>query len=377
MPLDFGATWIHGTTGNPLSALADDIEATRLVTRYEHSIAYNASGQELSRTEEARLDELRERVYQALETAQDRDNDTSVRQAVRALQASFGEFSEENRLINFILNSELEQEYSGSIDRLSAHWYDAIKEFGGNDALFAQGFQVISQHLAEGLSIKTGHVVREIDWQQTPIRVVTQYQDFLADQVIVTLPLGVLQAQQVQFTPALPANKQNAIAKLGMGVLNKCYLRFTQAFWPDDVDWLEYVAPEFGAWTEWVSFQRVAGKPVLLGFNSGTRGREIEDWTDQQMVASAMEALRTIFGASIPDPVSYQLTRWGSDPHARGSYSFNALGSTPNMRKVLAAPLGNKLFFAGEASEQNYFGTAHGAYLSGLRAATEVLGVLW
>ena len=87
---------------------------------------------------------------------------------------------------------------------------------------------------------------------------------------------------------------------------------------------------------------------------------------------SAMQTLRTIYGNAIPEPVDYQNTRWASDPFALGSYSYNPVGSNPNMRKELAKPLANKVFFAGEASEANYFSTAHGAYLSGLRAAKEM-----
>jgi monoamine oxidase len=83
--------------------------------------------------------------------------------------------------------------------------------------------------------------------------------------------------------------------------------------------------------------------------------------------------LRTIFGADILQPIDYQITRWAIDPFARGSYSYNALGSTPQMRNTLARPLNARLFFAGEASHQDYFGTAHGAYLSGLRVAKDVL----
>jgi monoamine oxidase len=160
-----------------------------------------------------------------------------------------------------------------------------------------------------------------------------------------------------------------------MGVLNKCYLRFEEVFWPEDVDWLGYVSPEHGAWSEWVSFKRVANLPILLGFNAAERGREIEAWSDQQIVENGMEALKVIFGPEIAEPVDYQITRWATDPFSLGSYSYNAVGSTPEMRTVLAAPLRNKLFFAGEASERDYFGTAHGAYLSGLRAAGQILSV--
>jgi monoamine oxidase len=171
----------------------------------------------------------------------------------------------------------------------------------------------------------------------------------------------------------LPEDKRNAVSKLGMGVLNKCYLRFEHAFWPEDMDWLEYVPAKHGEWTEWVSFQRAMKKPILLGFNAANRGAEIEAWSDEQIVTSAMETLKTIFGAAIPQPIDWQITRWATDAFARGSYSFNALGSKPEMRSVLASPLNSQLYFAGEATDKDYFGTAHGAYLSGLRVAKDVL----
>ena len=201
----------------------------------------------------------------------------------------------------------------------------------------------------------------------------TTSDEFVADRVVVTLPLGVLQHNDVRFVPELPEAKRHAIATLGMGVLNKCYLRFAHAFWPDDIDWLEYIPQQHGEWTEWVSFQRATKLPVLLGFNAGDRGRDMEAWSDEKTVASAMSVLKTIFGHDIPNPVDHQITRWASDRFARGSYSFNALHATPAMRTALAQPLGGRLFFAGEASSKNHFGTAHGAYLSGVQAARDVL----
>lgn len=251
--------------------------------------------------------------------------------------------------------------------------YDSGEEFEGDDALFVHGFGVITEFLARGLNIALGQPVSEIEWDQSPVRVITQGSAFLADHVVVTLPLGVLQAQKVRFSPELPRDKRRAIATLGMGVLNKCYLRFPEAFWPADVDWLEYIPARHGEWTEWVSFKRAADSPILLGFNAADRGREIERWSDQQIVASAMQTLKTIFGPGIPEPTDYQISRWATDPFSLGSYSYNQVGFKPGMRKALAAPLNSKLFFAGEASHEAYFSTAHGAYLSGLRAAKEIL----
>lgn len=370
-PLDFGATWIHGIDGNPITELADKIGAKRLTTRYESSILYNTNGQELTSDQETQMDSLREQVSQLIEKAQNKDPDTSLRQAVNALLGKAGTSEETKRFVNFILNGTFEQEYSGSAEALSAQWFDNDKNFEGEDQLFVQGYRVITEYLAQGLDIKLGQAVQKIEWGQRP-QVFTAKNTYQADHILVTLPLGVLKANRVQFAPQLPAPKQQAIQKLGMGVLNKCYLRFAEAFWPEDVDWLEYIPARHGEWAEWVSFMHAAKLPILLGFNAADRGRAIEAWSDKQIVDSAMQTLRTVFGPDIPEPLDYQITRWASDPFALGSYSFNAVGSTPKMRKDLAAPLGGKVFFAGEATDA-YFGTAHGAYLSGIRAATEIL----
>lgn len=372
MPVDLGATWIHGARGNPLTDVADKIQARRLVTSYDRAVTYNTDGQPLSAAAATRLDELRGQVFRALKLAQERDADASIQHVIESLIRRLEKTSEVARFLNFILNSELEQEYAGSAARLSAHWYDRVKEFEGDDVLFAQGFHTITNSLARTLHIELEQVVTEIHWDHSPVRIMTSKTEFMADHVVVTLPLGVLQAERVRFSPELPRKKQQAIAKLGMGVLNKCYLRFPEAFWPPDVDWLEHVSAKPGEWTEWVSFMRVANMPVLFGFNAADRGREIEAWSDQQIVSSAMHALRTIYGAGIPDPLDVQITRWATDPFSLGAYSYNPVGAEPGMRRVLAAPLKQRVFFAGEASNIDYFGTAHGAYLSGLRAAREI-----
>ena len=371
LPLDLGATWIHETTGNPLTALATEANAALITTRYADSIGYDVDGSEWTTADENRLDALRTQIYDILELAQDGDADQTLRQALNSLVGP-GATAAVRREANFILSSEMETEYSGSASQLSAYWYDNGVGYSGPDKLFAAGFRVIIDHLAAGLDIRTGIVVTAIDWSQPEVRVTTSGGVFTAPGVLVTLPLGVLKTGQPSFTPALPAAKQEAVTKLGMGLLNKCYLRFPSVFWPTDVDWIEYVPATHGEWTEWVSFKKAVNKPVLMGFLAADVAAAKEALSDAQIVASAMTVLRTIYGNGIPEPESWQITRWAADPFARGSYSFNAVNSTPAMRTALAAPLEGRLFFAGEATERTRYGTAHGAYLSGLRAAEEM-----
>jgi monoamine oxidase len=373
-PVDLGASWIHGVTGNPITDLADEAETDRLETSYDRSIIYDSNGQPITGKRESELERLMEKLHQALRKAQDSDSDSSVRNVVEGLAQKSKLDEPTLHLLNFLVSSEIEQEYAGSASRLSAHWFDTAKTFGGEDALFAEGYQVIVDLLSEGQSIRVGEIVNRIDWSSDAVKVLTSRGEYSADKVLVTLPLGALKSGKVEFVPQLPRTKSNAISKLEMGHLNKCYLRFPEVFWPKDVDWLEYIPRDHGTWTEWVSFANAADKPILLGFNAGDRGRDIETWTDAQIVDSAMKTLRTIFGTKIPNPIDYQITRWSSDPFALGAYSFNPVGSHPKLRRQLSEPIENKLYFAGEATERDYFATAHGAYLSGIRAAKEILG---
>jgi monoamine oxidase len=373
LPLDLGASWIHGVKGNPITSIADSIQAKRIATSYDSAIVYDVNGDPIDDEAEESLEEIREQLFDRIEKAQEKEKDASVFSVAEKLLADLDEDNPNTqRYLNFVLSGNIEQEYAGSAEELSSHWYDSAKHYPGKDALFPSGFDVITQHLSKGLRIETGEEVQEIHWRETPLRAVTKTREFTADRVLVTLPLGVLKAGNVRFVPALPEEKQQAIASLGMGVLNKCYLRFPEVFWPNDVDWLEYISEEHGEWTEWVSFVRTTRQPVLLGFNAGTRGREIEALTDEQIVESAMQTLRILYGDDIPDPTDFQITRWASDPFARGSYSFCSVDSTPEMRRELARPLDGKLFFAGEATNVDYYGTADGAYESGLRAAEEM-----
>lgn len=372
VPLDLGASWIHGQEDNPLTALAHELELELLATSTANSQIYQADGSVLTEAGQQQLDQLEQRFSALLAAAQDLPADQSISVALQSLYQQLDDPTAV-QMLDFLLNARIEQEYAGALSETSAHWFDAAQEFGDTDVLFAQGFAALVQYLAAGLTVQLNQVVTAVQRSADQVRVNTTRQSFLADQVVITLPLGVLQQQRIEFDPPLPVAKQQAIAALGMGTLNKCYLRFPTAFWPAQLDWLEYIPTQHGQWAQWVSFQRVSGLPILLGFNAAEYGRQLETLSDEQIVAAAMQRLRQMFGDAIPAPLDYIITRWASDPFAFGSYSFNKIGATPQHRAALVSPVANQLYFAGEACSVDYFGTAHGAYLSGLAAAEAIL----
>lgn len=373
VPVDLGASWIHGTEENPISALADAIGAQRLVTSYDKSIAYDTDGTEASVARLALLERLQQYLDGLIRKARRGPRDLSLQQVVEEAVGWPTLPSEQRQNLEFLLSATIEQEYAGDSRELSVKAYDDQEEFSGDDALFPAGYQVIVDYLAAGLEIQRNQRVKEIAYDPNGVTVITDQAEFQADQVVVTLPLGVLQKQSVRFTPALPAAKITAIQALGMGLLNKAYLRFPKVFWPRHYDWIEYISAEKGQWNEWVSLARPTKTPILLGFSAATFGREIERWSDERIISSAMQTLRTIFGQSIPAPDDWQLTRWAADPFAGGSYSFYAVGSNRQSRRQLARPVAGRVFFAGEATSVEHPNTVHGAYLSGIRAAEELM----
>jgi monoamine oxidase len=367
IPMDLGASWIHGIQGNPITALARDAGASWVSTSYEASLALNEQG----RAVEPDVSLSERLLRQASHLAERRLSDISLMAALRALpQWSLLTLAQRQRLMHHI-NATLEQEYGGAADELSA-WHGSDSQgFLGDDVMFPQGFDQVVRHVARGLDVRLSTPVASV----APGKVVlASGESFSARTVVVTVPLGVLKAGRLRFEEPLSPERTRAIEMLRMGLLNKCWLRFDAVHWPADVDWIEWLGPQPGRWAQWVSLARAVRQPVLLGFHAAHEARALESLNDGDTVASAHEALRTMLGSRFPAPVAAQVTRWGQDPWALGSYSFNAVGSSSRTRQALAgADWDGVLWFAGEATEPAYFGTAHGAWLSGQRVARALL----
>lgn len=178
--------------------------------------------------------------------------------------------------------------------------------------------------------------------------------------MVVTLPIGVLQKGSVKFEPALPTEKQNAIATTGAGLLSKLFLRFPTVFWGEEAEFLTWISTEYDRWNQWLNIAFYKNQPILMGFNAADYARQIAHWTDAEVVENTMSVLRTIYGDNIPEPESWQISRWATDPFALCSYSFNAVGANVETRIALSEAVGDRLFFA----------TAH--IFTGLRAASSI-----
>lgn len=227
----------------------------------------------------------------------------------------------------------------------------------------------------------------EMTTRKSVVRVITDLgEEFLAEDCIVTLPLGVLQNGDVSFVPQLPPWKQDAMHNIGFGLVNKVVLRFEEAFWftpkqegnhqsgkDEGPDQIGRVSEEHGVFTMFISLLKCVGVPVLVGITSGKFAEYIERKSDEEVVEMAMNALNQMYPNGRKRVlIGHAVTRWGSDVNARGSYSYARVGTTPDDYDKMAEPVG-RVYFAGEATHRKHPATAHGAYMSGVREAARII----
>lgn len=287
-PVDLGASWIHGSDGNPLTELADSAGIARAITDQDDITAYDSNGDEID-------DDLLESITEGLSEIDAELND-NLGDAINEL---IDELDPADAVIaRYVATSVVEHEYAADIGDLTVGSTEFGEEFGGDEIIFPNGYIGVLDQLAEGIEVQTGRVVSYIfhgDDEDDSVEI--EFADGTSigpDRVLVTVPLGVLKNGSIEFEPVLPDNKLLAIDRLGMGVLDKVVLRFDEQFW-DDSDLIGFVGNEPGLFIEWVNLSAVTGTPMLMGFNAGTVARQLEQRTDEEIIDAAVEALRTIY----------------------------------------------------------------------------------
>jgi monoamine oxidase len=267
--VDLGASWIHGVDANPVAEQAQALGLATAPTDYDDHQAYFDDGSPLS--------------------------DAGWAEAEAAVAAD-PLAARSDPLSRWYANVLIEHEYAGPLHDLAPDYDEGEADLGG-DVLFPDGYGALTDAAAADLDVRLGQVVTAIDHVGDGVVVTTDGDEHTADHAIVTLPLGVLKAGAVAFSPALPADKQEAVARLGMGLLDKAALRFPDVFWDETTDFISWIDPEArGRWGSFLNLWPVTGVPILVGFNAADYAEELEARTDDAVVDEAMTVLRRIYG---------------------------------------------------------------------------------
>ena len=374
-----------------------------------------------------------------------RSMDTSVDCAIGKAIAmhklsEFARLSEEERFMLLWNLKNVEYALGANVSDLSMRFWDIDERhaFEGDHVILRQGYSTVVDYMFKNLvqrgdcfEYKMSFPVGKVEYsRKTSTRPVVGSlssrqlielsdsccvtsqdgtQSIDCDFIVSCVPLGVLkeaisdksQSGNIQFDPPLPFSKRDAIDSVGFGLLDKVFLQFPAPFWrieailggdstlfgnASGTNPHHYMFFDIGK-TLGTATDRPA---ILMSMISGREAVKCEFMSDRELIAEAMQTLRVLFPRlSVPDPIAYKVTRWGSDRFARGSYTFLPPGTTDQDFQLLQSPInGNgdslllegsetmRLFFGGEHTTALHPSMAHGALLSGVRAAKEVLSAM-
>lgn len=380
--VDRGASWIHGLTGNPLTRIVERLGIPTL----EFTVgSYQAGGRPITNFDEEyrELDNDQRNAWvhdvkiadeELRKTIAVADPGTSYAEASRQAiaQLNWGS-SRATRMLNFFRH-RTEEQCGAEYTLVDAHGLDEDDIGGDEEVIFPDGYDRVPQHLAEGLDIRLEQVVQQVNRVDGRVRITTRDSEYVAANVIVTVPLGVLKAGGISFNPELPEDVSGAIDRIEMGVFNKIFLRFPERFWDEETYVIRQLGDPSCPWHSWYNVSAISGTPTLLTFAGGDMGRTIEGMADGEIIESVLESLRRVYGDAVLPPVAHWITRWDSEEFTRGSYSYLPAGSTSEDHDAMSNPIDGVLHFAGEATWSADPATVHGALLSGHRAAERVLG---
>ena len=362
LPFDRGCHWLHSGRLNPYTAIADTLGY--FVRRGRRGVR----SQRIFQTNYATPAETRAwqrfeiRSSRAVDAIGERGHDIPVSDVVNSNSRWAPLFAAWTAV-----TSGVGPEEASTLD--FARYCDTGENWPVRD-----GFGALIARFGVALPVHLATPVERIDWSGTLPRLETPHGTIAARAVVVTVSTSVLAADRIQFTPALPSWKRDAIAGLPLGLANKVALALRRNALGVPQNTLVHVLANP---SEPIHFQlRPFGRDLVVGHVGGAFAAALESAGEAATIDFAVERLSEMFGVRISRQViAARATAWRSDEWIGGSYSAARPGQA-HRRADLAAPLGRRVLFAGEATSREFYSTAHGAHISGVAAAWRAMEVL-
>lgn len=357
-PLDLGCGWLHSADQNPFVSIARELgfpldETPAPWRRQACEQGFSAAEQEAWRKA---FEAFGERVERAAGEADD-----------RPAAALFDPDCRWNSLIDavgsFVNGTEFGQ--------VSAKDYAAYRPTEVNWRT-SQGYGALIAAYGQNVPVRLDCTVARIDRRGAPLRLSTSQGPLSAGAVVVAVPTTVLAEGRLVFDPPLP-DKAEAAEGLPLGLADKLALALDE---PEEFPVESNLIGRIDRADTGAYHLRPFGRPLIEGYFGGTLAWTLEGEGPGAFEAFALDELCALIGSGFRRRArAVSVTAWGADLFARGAYSYARPGRAGD-RARLAAPIEDRIFFAGEACSPHAFSTAHGALETGIEAARGVLAVL-
>jgi monoamine oxidase len=355
LALDLGCGWLHSADRNPWVDVA--AEQARSIDKSPPPWGRSSLTFGFPLNEQRAFFETMGAFYTRLDRAAKATQDAAASTVL-----------ERNGRWNNLINAVANYITGADLDRVSIHDFDRFEDSGVNWRV-AGGYGALIAAAAKGIPVAFDCPVRHIGHSGKRLMIETSRGMIEADRAIITLPSTVIAENEALFVPALP---EKTVAALGLplGLADKLFLSLEVAeeFEKDSRLFGRTDRPGTGGY-----HFRPFGRPQIEAYFGGGLAAELETQGEPAFFAFAVSELTGIFGNAFAQRLKpIVMHRWAADPWARGSYSC-ALPGAADGRAILAAPVDDRLFFAGEACSLHDFSTAHGAFLTGVAAAEQAI----
>ena len=223
--------------------------------------------------------------------------------------------------------------------------------------------------------------VNDINWSSDPLELTcADGRLWTAKHVIITTSIKLLQENDINFTPDLPNETRLAIDEYIMMDGLKVFMSFEERFYREawEID-AEYTIGDSTLFFYNAAYGQTTNANVLGMIAVGEPAAKYVNMVDEEIINAILGDLDALYdGQATSNYIDGHVQNWNQQVFVRGAYSYlsdddEAYESIPTLRK----PLGNKLFFAGEAVPADLEnGFAHGAALSGRAAAKSAQALL-
>ena len=356
IPFDMGGSWLHSAEINPLSDLAEQGGYKLFKTPWV-STEVKTPNARLNQKEVGEYVKYMEKMWEQIVQCGDTDKTSSIENVLPQSR-----YTDTAKLF-------IAQMLGGDFDVTSPADLADYADSDG-DWLVQGGLGSFIAHLHSNVDVQLNCPVSKVDYSGRNVRVTTPLGTVEAAHVILTVSVGVLAAELIEFNPVLPNCKISAINGLPNGLLNKVGIEFDPEWCEaNEGDMLDY---HIGGEQYCSILFGFYGSKLATGFTAGRFATELENDGEGAATEFCLQALRDIFGNDITRYIRHtKETHWWSNSYTLGSYSYLSPGHH-GAREALAESLNDRVFFAGEATISSAFATVHGAYLSGKQAADEV-----
>ncbi|MFN8286347.1 MAG: NAD(P)/FAD-dependent oxidoreductase [Chitinophagales bacterium] len=239
--------------------------------------------------------------------------------------------------------------------------------------------------------IKLNEKVKEVIWEESKVTLVSDKEKYVSKMAIITIPLSLLQLSgiaptAINFKPQLTEHV-DAAKQIGYGSVVKVLIAFKTPFWQnkelipaveENLEKLSFIFADTPIPTWWTQYPAESG--LLTGWIGGPKADAFREMADNMIYEMGIRCLGIIF--KIQDQQLKELVKdwrvfnWGNSSYTKGAYSY-ATVNTHNQRALLATPVANTLFFAGEACyDGENIGTVEAAFDSAQKAVKLITTVL-